>query len=83
MLLVADSYSVVILSNRPAWRFLALDGVSEQARAELVEVRKYAEQALQPLSSKLRRQIDSDSQWRWVEGPDGPRLPPGSASGAG
>lgn len=73
VLLVADSYSVVILSNRPAWRFLALDGVSEQARAELVEVRKYAEQALKPLSSKLRRQIDSDSQWRWVEGPDGPR----------
>ncbi|WP_298185685.1 ATP-binding protein [uncultured Pseudomonas sp.] len=72
VLLVADSYSVVILSNRPAWRFLALDALSEQARAELVEVRKYAEQALQPLPSKLRRQIDSDSQWRWVDGPDGP-----------
>lgn len=73
VLLVADSYSVVILSNRPAWRFLALDSLSEQARAELVEVRKYAEQALQPLPSTLRRQIDSDSQWRRVEGPDGPR----------
>ena len=73
VLLVADSYSVVILSNRPAWRFLALDSLSEQARAELVEVRKYAEQALQPLSSTLRRQIDSDSQWRRVQGPDGPR----------
>ncbi|WAC46192.1 ATP-binding protein [Pseudomonas sp. SL4(2022)] len=73
VLLVADSYSVVILSNRPAWRFLALDSLSEQARAELVEVRKYAEQALQPLASTLRRQIDSDSQWRRVEGPDGPR----------
>jgi two-component system C4-dicarboxylate transport sensor histidine kinase DctB len=73
VLLVADSYSVVILSNRPAWRFLALDSLSEQARAELVEVRKYAEQALQPLPSTLRRQIDSASQWRRVEGPDGPR----------
>uniref|UniRef100_UPI0030EEFA32 sensor histidine kinase n=1 Tax=Pseudomonas guineae TaxID=425504 RepID=UPI0030EEFA32 len=73
VLLVADSYSVVILSNRPAWRFLALDGLSEQVRAELVEVRKYAEQALQPLSSKLRRQIDDNSQWRRVDGPDGPR----------
>ena len=73
VLLVADSYSVVILSNRPVWRFLALDGLSEQARAELVEVRKYAEQALKPLSSTLRREIDSDSQWRRVDGPDGPR----------
>ncbi len=73
VLLVADSYSVVILSNRPAWRFLALDSLSEQARAELVEVRKYPEQALQPLPSTLRRQIDSASQWSRVEGPDGPR----------
>jgi len=73
ILLVADSYSVVILSNRPAWRFLALDELSEQARAELVEVRKYAEQALQPLPNTLRRQIDSNSQWRRVDGPDGPR----------
>ena len=73
ILLVADSYSVVILSNRPAWRFLALDELSEQARAELVEVRKYAEQALQPLPNTLRRQIDSSSQWRRVDGPDGPR----------
>jgi two-component system C4-dicarboxylate transport sensor histidine kinase DctB len=73
VLLVADSYSVVILSNKPAWRFRVLSELSEQARAELVEVRKYAEQALQPLPSTLRRQIDSDSQWRRVEGPDGPR----------
>ena len=73
VLLVADSYSVVILSNKPAWRFRVLSELSEQARAELVEVRKYAEQALQPLPSTLRRQIDGDSQWRRVEGPDGPR----------
>lgn len=73
VLLVADSYSVVILSNRPAWRFRTLEPLGEQARAELVEVRKYAEQALQPLPSELRAQIDSDAQWRRVEGPDGRR----------
>jgi two-component system C4-dicarboxylate transport sensor histidine kinase DctB len=73
VLLVADSYSVVVLSNRPAWRFRALSELSEQARAELVEVRKYAEQALKPLPSELRQQIDSDAQWRRVEGPDGRR----------
>ena len=73
VLLVADSYSVVILSSRPAWRFLALEALSEQARAELVEVRKYAEQALQPLASELRQRIGEDSEWRRVDGPDGRR----------
>ena len=73
VLLVADSYSVVVLSNRPAWRFRALSELSEQARAELVEVRKYAEQALKPLPSELRQQIDDDAQWRRVDGPDGRR----------
>lgn len=73
VLLVADSYSVVILSNRPAWRFRALSELSAQARDELVEVRKYAEQALKPLPSELRRHIDSDAEWRRVDGPDGRR----------
>ncbi|SDH37401.1 two-component system, NtrC family, C4-dicarboxylate transport sensor histidine kinase DctB [Pseudomonas benzenivorans] len=73
VLLVADSYSVVILSNRPAWRFRALGELDEHARAELVEVRKYAEQALEPLPSELRRQIDGGSEWRRVDGPDGRR----------
>jgi two-component system C4-dicarboxylate transport sensor histidine kinase DctB len=73
VLLVADSYSVVILSSRPAWRFLTLHALSEEARGELVEVRKYAEQALQPLASELRRRIGEDSEWRRVDGPDGRR----------
>lgn len=73
VLLVTDSYSVAILSNRPAWRFRALTELDEAARAELIEVRKYAEQALQPLSSEVRRQIDGDADWRRVDGPDGRR----------
>ncbi|MBU1330823.1 MAG: sensor histidine kinase [Gammaproteobacteria bacterium] len=73
VLLVADGYSVVILSNRPAWRFRALEDLGEAARAELIEVRKYAEQALQPLPSEVRRQIDVDADWRRVDGPDGRR----------
>jgi len=73
VLLVADSYSVVILSNRPAWRFRSLEDLGEAARAELIEVRKYAEQALQPLPSEVRRQIDTDADWRRVDGPDGRR----------
>ncbi|WP_439886882.1 sensor histidine kinase [Pseudomonas sp. MBLB4123] len=73
VLLVADSYGVVILSNRPAWRFRALQPLSERDRAELVEVRKYAEQALQPLPSELRRRIDATAEWRRVDGPQGRR----------
>ncbi|WP_277373352.1 ATP-binding protein [Pseudomonas sp. AA-38] len=71
VLLVADSYQVVILSNRPAWRFRALQPLNEAARAELVEVRKYAEQSLQPLTRQLRRRIDEDAEWARVNGPDG------------
>ncbi|WP_417660808.1 sensor histidine kinase [Pseudomonas sp.] len=71
ILLVADTYNVVILSNRPAWRFRTLSELSDQARNELIEVRKYAEQALKPLPSKLRLQINPESQWRTVDGPDG------------
>ncbi|MFI8746402.1 ATP-binding protein [Pseudomonas sp. NPDC077186] len=73
VLLVADSYQVVILSNKPAWRFRALQALDERARAELVEVRKYAEQALQPLAQEVHRRIDEDAQWVRVDGPDGSR----------
>ncbi|MGQ7960237.1 sensor histidine kinase [Pseudomonas sp. SP16.1] len=73
VLLVADSYQVVILSSKPAWRFRALQALDEQARAELVEVRKYAEQALQPLAQQVHRHIDADTQWARVDGPDGSR----------
>ncbi|MBS7662695.1 sensor histidine kinase [Pseudomonas lalucatii] len=73
VLLVADGYGVVILSNRPAWRFRALQALSDRDREELVEVRKYAEQALQPLPSELRRRIGTAAEWRRVDGPQGRR----------
>ena len=71
VLLVADGYQVVILSNKPAWRFRALQPLDEQARAELVEVRRYAEQALQPLTHRVYRRIDDEADWARVDGPDG------------
>ncbi|GIZ10830.1 ATP-binding protein [Pseudomonas sp. NCCP-436] len=73
VLLVTDSHHVAILSNRPAWRFRALQSLDEQARAELVEVRRYAEQALQPLPGRLLRQIDEDTAWMRLDGPEGNR----------
>ncbi|MDH1263763.1 ATP-binding protein [Pseudomonas sp. GD03944] len=73
VLLVADSYSVVILSNVPVWRFKVLDELNDEARNEVVVVRKYAEQVLRPLSSEVRQQIGTNAEWRVIDGPDGRR----------
>ena len=71
VLLVADSYGVVILSNRPAWRFRALERLDELDQAELVEVRKYAERSLKPLPKQLGRPFSGDADWMNIDGPDG------------
>lgn len=73
VLLVADSHQVAILSNRPTWRFRTLNNLDEQARSELVGVRRYAEQALKPLPSRVLQQIDADTAWMRLDGPDGNR----------
>jgi len=73
VLLVADSHQVAILSNRPAWRFRTLQALDDQARAELIDVRKYAEQALKPLPSRVHRYIDDETAWTRMDGPDGAR----------
>ena len=73
VLLVADSYGVVILSNRPAWRFRALEELDELDHAELVEVRKYAERALQPLPKEHSRSLGDNADWMTIDGPDGRR----------
>ncbi len=73
VLLVADSHQVAILSNRPAWRFRTLQALDDQARAELIDVRKYAEQALKPLPSRVHRYIDDETAWTRMDGPDGTR----------
>ena len=73
VLLVADSHQVAILSNRPAWRFRTLQALDDQARAELIDVRKYAEQALKPLPSRVHRYIDDETAWTRLDGPDGAR----------
>ncbi|WP_051059508.1 sensor histidine kinase [Zestomonas thermotolerans] len=73
VLLVADDFQVVVLSNRPAWRFRALRPLREAERAELVEVRRYAEQALQLLDRRVQRSIDASADWVQVAGPEGRR----------
>lgn len=71
ILLITDSLDIVILSNRPAWRFRYLRPLSDEVRGRLVTARRYAEQNLQPLHSQILEPIGEDSERRQVDGPDG------------
>ncbi|MCQ4321683.1 sensor histidine kinase [Stutzerimonas stutzeri] len=73
ILLISDSLDIVILTNRPAWRFRYLRPLSDAVRDRLVAVRRYAEQNLQPLASQRLQRIADDSERRLVDGPDGRR----------
>ncbi len=71
--LVTADDQVVILSNRPAWRFRHLEPLAAEQRMQLIDARKYAEQALQALVSEPLRRIDAFSEVRRVAGPEGVR----------
>ena len=71
ILLITDSLDIVILSNRPAWRFRYLQPLSDEVRKRLIDARRYAEQTLQPLHSKPLQRIAENSERRQVDGPDG------------
>lgn len=74
ILLIADSLEIVILTNRPAWRFRYLRALDDEVRERLVTARRYAEQNLQPLPSERLQRIAEDSERRQVDGPDGRRV---------
>src|SRR5690606_19883799 len=69
ILLITDALDIVILSNRPAWRFRHLQPLSEEVRHSLVAARRYAEQTLQPLHSKPLQRVAENSERRQVDGP--------------
>lgn len=71
-LLITDDHGVVILSNRPAWRFGHLQPLGEAQRERLREERKYAEQSLHPLYSQVLTRY-ADGELRRVQRPDGER----------
>ena len=71
ILLISDALEIVILTNRPAWRFRYLRPLEDSVRAKQVAARRYAEQSLQPLPSRQLTRIADDSELRLVEGPDG------------
>ena len=73
ILLIADSLDIVILTNRPAWRFRYLRPLEEEVKAKLIAARRYAEQNLQALPSQRLARIAEDSERRLVDGPDGPK----------
>src|SRR5690606_2862371 len=72
ILLITDSLDIVILSNRPAWRFRYLRPLSDEVRGRLVTARRYAEQNLQPLHSQILEPFDKARERGQVAGPDGP-----------
>lgn len=71
-LLISDDHGVVVLSNRPAWRFGHLQPLSEHQRERLLGERKYAEQNLRALYSERLMGLD-DGELRRVRTPDGER----------
>ncbi len=73
ILLIADSLDIVILTNRPAWRFRYLRPLSDEVRSRLIDARRYAEQTLQPLHSSRIQPLAEGSERRLVKGPDGQR----------
>src|SRR5690606_20255714 len=73
VLLVGDRHGVVILSNRPAWRFRHLGPLDEAQRDELERSRKFARQTLQALPSQGLGALSEQAELRRVEGPDGRR----------
>lgn len=71
-LLISDDHGVVVLSNRPAWRFGHLQPLDEAQRERLLGERRYAEQNLRPLSSERMQGLD-DGELRRVQAPEGTR----------
>ena len=71
-LLISDDHGVVILSNRPAWRFGYLQPLDAPQRERLRSERKYAEQSLHPLHSELVTRFP-DGELRRVHEPGGLR----------
>ncbi|MFC3608152.1 sensor histidine kinase [Stutzerimonas tarimensis] len=73
ILLVADSLDIVILSNRPSWRFRHLRPLDDDILARLVAARRYAEQTLKPLPTQRLTTLGDGSELKRVEGPEGPQ----------
>ncbi|GGH54162.1 two-component sensor histidine kinase [Comamonas phosphati] len=57
--LVSDENSVLILSNRPAWKFTTLQPLDEATRQQLENSQKYNRRALQPLGWQVLRELDA------------------------
>lgn len=71
-LLISDDHGVVILSNRPVWRFGHLQALDALQRERLRSERKYAEQNLHTLHSEVLIPFE-DGELRRVYEPDGAR----------
>ncbi len=57
--LVSDENGVLILSNRPEWKFTTLQPLDEATRQQLENSQKYNRRALQPLDWQVLRELDA------------------------
>ncbi|HEY6610868.1 MAG TPA: ATP-binding protein [Pseudomonas sp.] len=70
-LLVTDRHGVVILANRPAWRFRHLQSGPGEQPVQPPDARKYAGERLQPLVLQPLQALDEQAELQRVDSPDG------------
>ncbi|MEX8193946.1 sensor histidine kinase [Comamonas guangdongensis] len=59
--LVSDENGVLILSNRPEWKFTTLQPLDEATRQQLANSQKYNRRVLQPLGWQVLRALDANT----------------------
>ncbi len=65
ILLLTDELGVVVITNRPAWRFLTMEPLAEAVRDRIALSKRYPAQGLAPLPIER-----GDGIVRVIEGPD-------------
>ncbi|WP_462380399.1 ATP-binding protein [Pseudomonas sp. Marseille-QA0892] len=71
VLLVTDAHGIVILSNRPAWRFGHLNALTDADHQRIADARKYARQTLKPIPNRQLQALEAGATFSELDTPDG------------
>ncbi|GGJ94620.1 ATP-binding protein [Pseudomonas matsuisoli] len=71
VLLVTDNHGIVILSNRPGWRFGYVGALSQADQQRIADARKYARETLKPLPNRVVRQLGDNATLSEVDASGG------------
>lgn len=71
VLLVTDAHGIVILSNRPAWRFGHLNALTDADHQRIADARKYARQTLKPIANRHLQALEAGATFSELDTPDG------------